>query len=299
MHVIDACSRIAPIGYTPLARLPELAARVQIRLENRYMTPLNVLLINRSQLFRAGVASMLEAKDIHVATDAGTAEAALAALDEIAKASDDGAVSPRLAIMEWPGGKSDAELRYSAQKIKGIAERMPVIVMAPSLCRRQLLAALNAGARGFLLQDIGANALGHYCRLALLGEIVLPSDFKDSVISEFGNDQCVSLKTPTNLDLSDRDIELLFRVAHGDSNKSIARFMDIPEPSVKAKLRALMRKIGVINRTQAAIWSHNHGIVKTRPGNQIRQTATAAIEMRREPRQHTGSPWQPAAGLSR
>jgi two-component system nitrate/nitrite response regulator NarL len=60
--------------------------------------------------------------------------------------------------------------------------------------------------------------------------------------------------------LSSREIAILERIVRGDSNKHVARFFNIAEPTVKAHVKAILRKIGASNRTQAAIWAVNHRI---------------------------------------
>jgi len=63
---------------------------------------------------------------------------------------------------------------------------------------------------------------------------------------------------PQGMKLSAREIAILERIVRGDSNKQVARFFRIAEPTVKAHVKAILRKIGASNRTQAAIWAFNH-----------------------------------------
>jgi two-component system, NarL family, nitrate/nitrite response regulator NarL len=58
--------------------------------------------------------------------------------------------------------------------------------------------------------------------------------------------------------LSAREIAIVERIVRGDSNKHVARYFKIAEPTVKAHVKAIFRKIGASNRTQAAIWALNH-----------------------------------------
>lgn len=60
--------------------------------------------------------------------------------------------------------------------------------------------------------------------------------------------------------LSSREIAILERIVRGDSNKHVARFFNIAEPTVKAHVQAILRKLGATNRTQAAIWAVNNKI---------------------------------------
>lgn len=66
--------------------------------------------------------------------------------------------------------------------------------------------------------------------------------------------------------LSAREIEILERIVRGDSNKHVARHFSIAEPTVKAHVKAIFRKIGASNRTQAAIWALNRGLFDQQNG---------------------------------
>jgi two-component system, NarL family, nitrate/nitrite response regulator NarL len=65
---------------------------------------------------------------------------------------------------------------------------------------------------------------------------------------------------PAGKRLSAREIAILERIVQGDSNKHVARFFSIAEPTVKAHVKAILTKIGASNRTQAAIWALNHNL---------------------------------------
>ena len=62
--------------------------------------------------------------------------------------------------------------------------------------------------------------------------------------------------------LSPREMQILRHLLDGDSNKLIGKHLDITEATVKVHLKSLLRKIGVANRTQAAIWAMNNGVEK-------------------------------------
>jgi two-component system nitrate/nitrite response regulator NarL len=70
-----------------------------------------------------------------------------------------------------------------------------------------------------------------------------------------------------NAQLSHRERQVLICLAHGDSNKEIARVCHISEATVKVHLKAILRKINVRNRTQAAIWAIKHGLCATLDDN--------------------------------
>jgi two-component system nitrate/nitrite response regulator NarL len=63
-------------------------------------------------------------------------------------------------------------------------------------------------------------------------------------------------------DLTPREIEIIRFMAEGHSNKTIAGWLSLTEPSVKVQIRKLLRKLGATNRTQAAIWAMERGLVR-------------------------------------
>jgi two-component system, NarL family, nitrate/nitrite response regulator NarL len=106
---------------------------------------------------------------------------------------------------------------------------------------------------GFLTYDLSAAAFMRCLRLICCGERVLPNDLalgkkapgpSPNSESRFGGDH-----------LSPREKEILSHVVEGDSNKKIARHLNIAEATVKVHLKSVLRKIRVENRTQAAIWA--------------------------------------------
>src|SRR3546814_3750398 len=70
------------------------------------------------------------------------------------------------------------------------------------------------------------------------------------------------------LNLSDREIEILRCLISGDANKIIARRLEITEATVKVHIKAILRKLRVMNRTQAAIWAVTRGLNQDQPGSQ-------------------------------
>jgi two-component system nitrate/nitrite response regulator NarL len=84
--------------------------------------------------------------------------------------------------------------------------------------------------------------------------------------------------------LSVREIEILRRLVHGDSNKQISRRVEISETTVKVHVKAILRKLGVRNRTQAAIWgldrlSHGPSVTPMVPSTLARNGNGSAVAM--------------------
>jgi two-component system nitrate/nitrite response regulator NarL len=91
------------------------------------------------------------------------------------------------------------------------------------------------------------------------GEKVLPGALADVLVSN-DRDFISGKLLNDQVDLTARERRILQCLVHGDSNKVIARILDITEGTVKVHLKTLMRKIAAGNRTQAALWAQSHGI---------------------------------------
>lgn len=135
-----------------------------------------------------------------------------------------------------------------------------------------LVSALDAGANAALFNSVAPNALVDCLHAITNGNLVVidsrlcPLTMIQPKIDErlsppIQNDApWVGETTPhaSKQLLSAREIAILERIVRGDSNKHVARFFKIAEPTVKAHVKAIFRKIGAANRTQAAIWAINN-----------------------------------------
>jgi two-component system nitrate/nitrite response regulator NarL len=163
--------------------------------------------------------------------------------------------------------------------LAGTAENVRIIVRQHIFARvavigdggttSQVMCALEAGASAYLRETINAKALVKALELVMLDETVLPAQFiKDLVIKEpVGIHKATPILPatappedagPQSRNLSSREAAILRYLVDGVSNKDIARNLVITEATVKAHVKAILRKIRVKNRTQAAIWAMKH-----------------------------------------
>jgi DNA-binding NarL/FixJ family response regulator len=133
-----------------------------------------------------------------------------------------------------------------------------VVVLTAFSDRTRILGALDAGASGYLLKDADPDELLAGIRAAAAGGAPLAPMAARAVLVERRERQ------PTE-ELTEREREVLVLVAEGLSNKLIARRLDITEKTVKAHLTSAFRRIGVYDRTQAALWAERHGLPERRP----------------------------------
>jgi len=143
----------------------------------------------------------------------------------------------------------------------------------------ELVAAFRAGANGYFVDIMTCDVFIKSMELVMMGETIFPPPFLSFVLGPEGDhlgeavlrkekSQAILLTTEDMLapQLSAREKSILRCLIEGDSNKCIARKIDIAEATVKVHVKAILRKIGVQNRTQAAIWGMNNGSL-TRPAN--------------------------------
>ncbi|MEE1655760.1 response regulator transcription factor [Microvirga sp. CF3062] len=175
----------------------------------------------------------------------------------------------------------DANLYPSrlAHGIVSIKEQYPqarVVVLSDSFNLDDMKSAFHSGADGYCLATTGCEALIKYLDLVMLGEVVFPSAAFLNAISDtrYETDtwkETSAITVPPNhvpltlesqdspiRTLSSREAEILQCLMQGAPNKVIARKLDVAEATVKVHIKAILRKIRVANRTQAAMWAVNH-----------------------------------------
>jgi two-component system nitrate/nitrite response regulator NarL len=167
----------------------------------------------------------------------------------------------------------------------------------------ELVSALRAGANGYFADVMTCDAFIKSMELLMMGETIFPPALSfvldsegDDLGKEVGhpgeaapgdeNNQAILVTTDDAFapQLSPREKSILRCLIEGDSNKCIARKIDIAEATVKVHVKAILRKIRVHNRTQAAIWGVNHGS-PIRPANNNSTPSTPDIEAIGEIRQ--------------
>lgn len=128
-----------------------------------------------------------------------------------------------------------------------------VVVLTSFADRERIVAALDAGAIGYLLKDAAPEEIVAGVRAAARGEAPLAPKAARVLLRERG-------RRNEAADLSERELEVLGLVAVGCSNKEIGRRLGISERTVKGHLTTIFRELGVFDRVQAALWARDHGI---------------------------------------
>jgi DNA-binding NarL/FixJ family response regulator len=130
-----------------------------------------------------------------------------------------------------------------------------IVVLTSFSDSERIIAALDAGAVGYLLKDADPDDLLEGVRAAARGESPLhPKAARQLLTSRAGS------REPGSPDLTPRELEVLRLVRQGLANKQIARRLGISERTVKAHLTSTFQRIGVADRTQAALWAERHDL---------------------------------------
>ena len=130
-----------------------------------------------------------------------------------------------------------------------------VVVFTSFSDRERIVQALDAGAIGYLLKDAEPDEIHGAVKAAARGE----SPLAPRAAAELLADRRVR---PSDVELTPRETEVLALVVEGLANKQIARRMGISEKTVKGHLTNLFQRIGVADRTQAALWAERTGILR-------------------------------------
>lgn len=133
-----------------------------------------------------------------------------------------------------------------------------VVVLTVSNAGDDLVAALRAGADGYLLKDSEPEQLLPQVRNAASGQTVLDPSLSGLLANKIREDQ--STPPPDNASLTKREREILTLIAAGMSNKIIARQLEISDGTVKVHVKNLLRKLNLRSRLEAAVWALGHGV---------------------------------------
>ncbi len=143
----------------------------------------------------------------------------------------------------------------ATRRIRAESPGVAVVVLTSFSDRERILRALDAGAAGYLLKDADPAELARAVRAAARGDAPLDPKAARALLS------ARTEGSPGDA-LSEREREVLLMVAEGLPNKLIARRLEISEKTVKAHLTSVFRRIGVTDRTQAALWAERNGLTK-------------------------------------
>jgi len=213
------------------------------------VSPVEVVLVGGSALHREGLRESLDPSHFAVIAEGRSFSSVLDLMNK--------GVSPRLVIADVNRlcDKDFEDLR----RIRDAASECRIAVLSNDLNLNDLARVFRAGADGYLVSDLSRAAFSLSLLVIMSGEKILPGSLTKALTSnDHGLVDIKGVSDQTNL--SDRERQILRCLLDGHSNKHIARALGITEGTVKVHLKALMRKISAVNRTQAALWARSQGI---------------------------------------
>lgn len=213
---------------------------------------ISLLITDDHALVRQGIRAFLDLQpDLTVIGEADSGESAVRMAAELA---------PDVALMDlvMPGiGGVEA-----TRQVKQASPHTQIIVLTSYHEDEFIFPALRAGALSYVLKDVGPDELADTVRRAARGESVLHPRVAARVVQELRG----ARRDAPNLftDLSDRELEVLRLIADGLSNAEIAAKLIISEKTVKGHVSNILGKLHMLDRTQAAVYAWQQGLVARR-----------------------------------
>lgn len=219
---------------------------------------MRVLLIDDHALVRRGMEELLRSRGVEVVASAGSGEEGIRAAQTLA---------PDIILLDikMPGLSGIETLN----RLREADLKMPVVMLTMSREDADLQSALRGGAQGYLLKDMDPEELLPALEATLRGDNVVAKEMVGSLARLVqGNGAPGDAAEPSEApfaELTPRELEILEYVASGLSNKMIARELNITDGTVKLHVKAILRKLGLHSRVEAAVLAVEHGLGRKRP----------------------------------
>ena len=219
-----------------------------------------ILLADDHALYREGISHILDALegDVTIVEACDYTEAF-----QIARQHDDFDLA--LVDLVMPGVKPEDDRFEGLRTLRAELAGVPIVVISASDDREHVLKAIECGAVGYIPKTLDSKVVLGAIRLVFAGGMYLPPTVLDEHLEEaIGVLKVSDGRTDLNLPrlrLTPRQMDVLFSLVKGKSNKEIARELNLAEPTIKLHVTALLKGLQVNNRTQAAVKAAQLGIV--------------------------------------
>ncbi len=217
-------------------------------------TQIRVLLVDDQRLMREGLRSLLELHhDLRVVGDAG---------DGIEAEKRVAEVQPNVVLMDLRMPRMDGVI--ATQRIKRRWPDVQILVLTTFDEDELVFRSIEAGASGYLLKDLGSDALADAVRAASRGEAPLQPSVARKILGRLragsASPQPPIAEVLLGESLSERELAILRRLGQGASNRQIAESLALTEGTVKNYISAILAKTGLHDRTQAALFAVRHNL---------------------------------------
>lgn len=208
--------------------------------------PIRLMLVDDHRVVRRGLRSYLDAfPDIHVVAEASSGEEAVTNVEGLL---------PDVIVMDllMPGGIDGIE---TTRRIRAITPHTQVVVLTADTNDARVIAALRAGAIGYVRKESEPEFLLAAVRAAARGQSMLDPSVAGTVLQD--------LVRQSHLDhsLTERETEVLRLLAHGRTNREIAESLVVSEETIKTHIGNILTKLHLAHRTQAVIYALKQNII--------------------------------------
>jgi two-component system, NarL family, nitrate/nitrite response regulator NarL len=210
------------------------------------MSRLRIVLVDDHTLFRKGLAELLESQGaVNVAAITGNPAEVASLLV---------AHTPDVLLLDLNIGGTDGI--QVMQQLRSDGFRLPVLILTVSEAEEDMARALRNGANGYLLKSMEPDEVVDAVIRAARGETVVAPGMTAKLVRMLDNKG--SSATSLLESLTQREREILSHLAKGESNKAIARQLDISYDTVKLHVRHILAKLNLSSRVEAAVFAVEH-----------------------------------------
>ncbi len=220
------------------------------------MAPVRLLLADDHRIFRQGLRELIERKTaFEVVGEAATGREVLEQVNE---------VQPDIVLLDIQ--MPDLDGVAVARQMAANHQHVKIIMLTMYRQDQHLFEAIKAGARAYLLKDADAEELIDVIERVHQGEAAIDAGLTSRVFDEFRR---ISTEQNEVDQLTEREREILQLLAAGHDNRTIAAQLHLSEKTVGNRLSEIFQKLGVTNRTQAALVAVQRGLIAS-PNEQTR-----------------------------
>jgi two-component system, NarL family, nitrate/nitrite response regulator NarL len=211
--------------------------------------PMRVVLIDDHALFRMGLQGLLERRNIQVVAALGDGREGIQIVRE---------QHPDVVLLDMR--MPDLDGLEVLRRLRTAGCECPIAMLTTSNEERDLVECLRNGAQGYLLKDMEPDALVNALREIVAGKTVVAPDLTGVLAKVVQGVSPVHQEESPFGELTPREREILCLLAEGQSNKVIARNLGISDGTVKLHVKAILRKLNIHSRVEAAVMAVEQGL---------------------------------------
>jgi two-component system, NarL family, nitrate/nitrite response regulator NarL len=216
----------------------------------------HISLLGKNEIAREGLQKILSSENFRVRASSADVSAIMAS-------AKDSSIDCNAHVIVIDAGHGSEGLEACRYLAAGGTEAK-LVLLADRYVFDDVATAFQSGVDGVIVKEISCGPLIESISLVAMGEKVFPSQLANDLVNCMPSAETGDWrKSAAECGISSREIEILESIMTGMSNKVIARQFDICEATVKVHVKAILRKLGVDNRTQAATWAVKHSMGDT------------------------------------